>query len=65
MGRQSRLYSILPEQPIQLSFVKIELPSKTLLHYVTPNNNPHQLGLSMQCLVQHMWNGTMSPPMLD
>ena len=29
----------MPEQPIEISLVKIELLSKTLLHCVTPNSN--------------------------
>ena len=29
------------EQPIELSLVKIELMSKILVHYGTPNSNTH------------------------
>jgi hypothetical protein len=31
----------MSKQPIELLLVEIELTSKTLLHYVTPNNNIH------------------------
>ena len=41
MIKQSRLYSIMSEQPTELLLVKIELMSKTLLHYTTPNSNMH------------------------
>ena len=34
----------MSEQPIELLLVKTELPSKMLLHHVTPNrNNTHYL----------------------
>ena len=29
----------MSEQPSEFSLVKVELMSKTLLHYVTPNSN--------------------------
>ena len=38
------LYTVVSKQLIELSLVKIEILSKTLLHYVTPNNNTHYLG---------------------
>ena len=31
----------MSEQPIELSIVKTELLGKTVLHYVTMNNNTH------------------------
>ena len=31
----------MSEQPIELLLVKFELLRKTLLYYVTPNNNMH------------------------
>ena len=31
----------MSKQPIELSYVKFELPSKTLLYYVTSNDNTH------------------------
>ena len=34
----------MSEQPIELSFVEIELMGKTLLNNVTPNSNTHYLG---------------------
>ena len=33
----------MSEQPIELSLVKIELLSKPLLQYITPNSNMHEL----------------------
>jgi hypothetical protein len=42
--KQSRYYSRMFEQLIELSLVEIELPSKTLLHCVIMNGNTHWLG---------------------
>ncbi len=37
--KESRLQSLLFEQPIELLLVKIELLSKTFWHYITPYTN--------------------------
>jgi hypothetical protein len=39
--KPSRLGSIMSEQPIEHSLVKIELLRNTLLRCVTPNSNVH------------------------
>ena len=40
-SNKSRSYFVMSKPPIELSLVKIELPSKTLVYYITPNGNKH------------------------
>ena len=43
--KQSHLCYVVSKQPIELSSLKIELVSKTYLHYVTPISNMQLIGI--------------------
>ena len=50
----------MTEQPIELLLLKIEVLSKTLLHYITLKSNMHVLGNQCTILVSNQINKATS-----